>query len=295
MDSNEPAALPNGKSDNGTSADRNQQPTSQSILHPDRIAKNTSYLTIALVIQKILSLGYFIYISRSVGPENVGSYLTALAVTTVLGFFIDLNFSQATIREIAKRPEKTSDYINAALSVKTITAILAYVVAQLYVHVFHLPEIVQSLVLITGLVMVLDSLTLSFYSALRGHQRLQYESIGTVANKVLVTAIGVIGLSLGYSVHLLVLAILIGSIFNVFYSGALVIKKLHWHLSLFSNLVDIRYLTRIVLPWFALGGLFVTVYGYIDQVLLTNPLLVGDRGSSYLSWYGTAYKVPARH
>lgn len=291
MDSNEPVALPSGRNDSGKPADPTMQPTSQSILHPDRIAKNTSYLTIALIIQKVLSLGYFIYISRSVGPENIGSYLTALAITTVLGFFIDLNFSQATIREIAKRPEKTSDYINAALSVKVITALLAYTLAQLYVHAFHLPTIVQSLVLITGLIMILDSLTLSFYSALRGHQRLKYESLGTVLNKILVTIIGVVGLSLGYNVHLLVIAIGIGSIFNIFYSGTLVIKKLHWRPALFSKIADIRFLARIVLPWFALGGIFVTVYGYIDQVLLTNPLLVGERGSSYLSWYGTAYKL----
>lgn len=262
-----------------------------SLLHPDRIAKNTSYLTVALIIQKILSLAYFIYISRAVGPQQIGSYLTALAITTVLGFFIDLNYSQALIREIAKRPEKTHDYLNTAITIKTITAVLAYLVAQLYASVFQLPEIVRFLVIISGLVMVLDSLTLTFYSVFRGHQRLHYEAIGTILNKVVVVCVGVVGVQLGFGLFFLVCALLVGSLLNVTYSGILLMRKLRWRPRLPQTTQDFRFLTRIVVPWFTLGGIFITVYGYLDQLLLSNPLLVGDKGSSYLSWYGTAYKL----
>ncbi|MFH1171097.1 MAG: flippase [bacterium] len=291
MDSNVPVAPPSGKNGNQEATTAQPAPVHGAVLHADRIAKNTSYLTVALIFQKVISLVYFVYISRTVGPQNVGYYLSAIAVTTVLGFFIDLNFSQALIRETAKKPEKTNEYLNAAVTIKCFTAVLAYAVALLYVHLFHLPAIVQSLVVITGLIMILDSLTLSFYSIFRGHQKLQYEAIGTIVNKIIVTTFGVIGLRLGYGVHLLVLAILAGSAFNLVYVGILLFRKLQWRPRLRGVYDDVRYLAKIVVPWFALGGIFVTIYGYIDQVLLSNPLLVGARGASYLSWYGTAYKL----
>ncbi|MBI3956657.1 MAG: flippase [Candidatus Kerfeldbacteria bacterium] len=288
MASNELAAPHSGKNDK-----IDQPPANgQTILHPDRIAKNTSYLTLALIAQKVLSLGYFIAISRAVGPENIGSYLSALAITTVLGFFIDLNFSQALIRETAKRPEKTNDYLNAALAIKLMLAIGAYAVAQVYVRVFHLPDFVQSLVVLTGLVMVLDSITLSLYSVFRGHQLLKFEAVGTIINKLIVISVGLVGvLALGLGVHLLVVAILIGSIFNVFYASVFVVRRFSWRPRFAGIAADLRYLGRVVLPWFALAGVFVTIYGYIDQVLLSNPLLAGDRGTSYVSWYGTAFKL----
>jgi O-antigen/teichoic acid export membrane protein len=291
MASNAPDELRSGKNGNVEGQENGYSQNGVTILHPDRIAKNTSFLTIALIVQKVLSLGYFVYISRSVGPENIGAYLSALAITTVLGFFIDLNFSQALIRETAKRPEKTSQYLSAAITIKILIAIFAYTLAQLYVRVFHLPVIVQHLVLVTGLIMILDSLTLSFYSIFRGHQKLSYEAVGTVVNKVIVVIVGIIGVRLGYGVLYLVCAILLGSCFNVLYSGYFLFRRVGWIYRVSGIWPDIRYLAKIVFPWFALGGVFVTIYGYIDQLLLSNPLLVGERGSSYLSWYGTAYKL----
>ncbi len=284
MDSNAPAEPRSGRSDN----EESRPPLS--LLHPDRIAKNTSYLTIALIIQKVLSLGYFVYLSRTIGPANSGQYLTALAITTVFGIFIDIGLSQVLIRETAKQQEKAGEYLSATIALKLLTACIAYAAALVYVRIFDYTSLTRSLVTLTGLIMILDSFTLTFYAIFRGHQRLQYEAIGTVLNKILVIAVGVFGLSRGLGVRFVVLAILAGSIFNFFFSFAFLIKKLGFRPLPRWNSSTLRFLGKIAIP-FAIAGVFVTVYGYLDQLLLSNPLLVGERGPSFVGWYGTAYKL----
>ena len=43
------------------------------------IAKNTSYFTLALILQKVISFTYFILIARALGPEDLGKYYFAIS------------------------------------------------------------------------------------------------------------------------------------------------------------------------------------------------------------------------
>lgn len=287
MDSNEHAEPLNGKSDKDQPATAQTQ--SEDTVTNRRIAKNATLLTVALLVQKILTFGYFIYINKSINPEPLGSYFIALNISTIFGYFVDIAFSQVLIREIAKRKERTSQYLNAALSLKMLVAIFIYAAVVLYVIVQGYNELTRSLVYLTGIIMVLDSFTLTFYSVFRGHQQLHYEAIGTVINVIIKIAIGVVGIKLGIGVIGIVMAILVASVFNFLYSGILLLRRLHWKPSFRWDGDTLLFLAKIVIP-FAIAGVFVTIYTNQDQFLLGNPHLVGAKGPSYLAWYGTAYK-----
>lgn len=278
MDSNAPAERPSGKSDNGGP------------LHLDRIAKNTSYMTAALVVQKVLSFAYFAYIARVIGAQKLELYLSALAITTVFGIFIDLGLTPVLIRETAKKPEHGFRFLENVLSFKVCTAILAYAAVLLYVLLFHYSAAIRSLVAVSGLIMIMDSFVLSFYATFRGFQILKYEAIGTIINKILVIAIGIVGLKMGLGVRFLVWSIFFGSLFNLSYAMFLLVKKLRWRPRFSWDATMARYLGVIAVP-FAVASIFVTVYGYLDQLFLSNPAFVAGKNDFYLAWYGTAYKL----
>lgn len=278
MDSNAPAERPSGKNGSET-------------LHPDRIAKNTTYLTGALIVQKILSFWYFAYIAKSLGDDSINVYLSALTITTIFGIFIDLGFAPVLIREIAKHREETHRYLNTTITLKLLTAVLAYVGAIMYGAFFGYESNVTTLIIVTGLVMVVDSFTLTFYSIFRGHQILQYEAIGTVLNKVIVIIAGVIGLKLGYGLPAVVVSLLLGSAVNALFAGILLMRKLSWRPHFSFDKTTLRKLGRIAVPFAVASGL-VTLYAYVDQLLLSNPRLIDPTdGKNYLAWYGTAYKL----
>lgn len=288
MASNVPAELPSGK--NASFQERGAVPQNATALHADRIARNTSYLTVAFIGQKVLSLVYFVFVSRSVGVENLGMYITALNLTTLFGIFIDLSFNQVLIRETAKHPEAAERYLNATLALKLLTALGAYALVMVVVNAFHYPDVTRSLVTFSGLVMIFDSFTLSFYAILRGVQRLKYEAVGTILTKVIVMSVGIVGLRLGAGIHFVVVALLVGSVFNFLYSFLMVghhvgvVAKPRWDSS------ALRFLGGIAVP-FALAAILNAVYINVDQLLLSHPLLTGSRGASYVGWYGTAYKL----
>ncbi len=290
MASNVPDALHSGRSGNIEDAPAE---TALAVALPEdseqRIAKNATYLTAALLVQKVLTFGYFIYINRSLSTEDFGNYFSALTIATVFGYFVDVAFSQVLIREVAKRQEHTTRYLNAAISLKLLVAIFVYAAALLYVLLFGYPALARSLVYLTGIIMVLDSFTLTFYAVFRGHQKLQYEAAGTVINVLLKVAIGGIGLFLGFGVYVVVVAILVASTFNFLFSALLVVRKLPWRPQFAWDGSTLAFLAKIAVP-FAIAGIFQTVYTNQDQLLLANPALVGAKGPGFVAWYGTAYK-----
>jgi len=253
------------------------------------IAKNTTFLTFAYVIQKILSFFYFIFIARMIGVDDVGKYTFAISFTTLSAVFIDWGLSQILIRESAKYKEKAQDYLSATLTFRLLASFVVYGLVflgiGLFVNLAGYAEITKQLVYLSGIVMVLDSFTLGFWAMFRGFQNLKYESIGVVGNQLMVILIGVTALILKLPLHFLIIAFLGGSLFNLIFSAILVRKKLNLKLKFDWNKKLIWFLLKLSFP-FALLAIFGRVYGYIDQVLLY--FLSGEKE---LAWYTAAYKM----
>jgi len=251
----------------------------------EKITKNTSYFTLALIIQKLISFGYFSYIAVKIGPANLGYYTFALFFTTIVSVLIDFGLANVLVREVSKFKEKSQQYLSSALAIKIPLAIISYLLAVILINVLANPVLVRQLVYITGLIMVLDSLTLTFYAFLRGHQNLKYESLGTVIFQLIVLVSGVVIVNFTLDLRILMLAILVASLFNAIYSTWLIKVKLH--LSFFKKVdkLIIKSLLLIAVP-FALAAIFTKVYAYVDTVLLNQ--LVGNTAVGY---YSIPYKI----
>src|SRR3989339_1331331 len=90
------------------------------------VARNTFYLTLALVGQKILSFVYFTLLARFLGAETIGKYTFAIAFTTIFSVIADLGLQPVIVREVARAKERAEEYLRATVSVKIIFAIFAY-------------------------------------------------------------------------------------------------------------------------------------------------------------------------
>jgi len=250
-----------------------------------KIAKNTSYFTIALVIQKLLSFVYFSYVAVQIGASNLGSYTFALSFTTIFAVLMDIGLANVLVREVSKKPEESQSYLNSVLSLKIPLAFLAYAVAIILIHIMPNTELVRQLVYLAGFIMVIDSFTLTFYSFIRAHHNLQLESIGTIIFQVIIMAFGFTAVHFTKDLRILILAIVAGSLFNLIYSGILMKTKLH--LKFFAP-VDKQLVKKIVIftiP-FALAAIFTRIYGYLDTVLLHQLV-----NAAAVGYYSIAYKI----
>ena len=249
------------------------------------IARNTSYMTFAFIVQKILAFLYVALIARNIGPEMIGKYFFALSFTTIFSIFIDAGLNPVLIRETAKYKEKANRYINAVLTLKFFlslaTLFLIWIISNLLGFDFH----TKSLVCIASIVMLFDSFTLNFYALLRSRQILKYESIGVIGYQILTVSLGVIVLLMTKSVWMLIACLAIASMANFIYSGYWARKIAKVRIRSVFDKKFFKYLAASALP-FLLAGIFNRVYTHIDTVLISK--LIGD---IYTGWYSVANRL----
>lgn len=249
------------------------------------VAKNTLYLTLASVGQKVLAFVYFLFLARVMGTEQTGGYFLALSITSIFSTITDFGMTPVVIRDVAKRPEEAVGLIRRAVWLKIPFMALGVLGAVVTAWALGYDILVRELVLIASLVMLADAVSLLFYGVLRGHHALKFESMGIFIGQSCTLLFGGAVLVLNPSLHLLVLALLVGSAFNAFYSTWHVVRLLGP--SVLRPAWD-RAMTRTMLAAalpFALAGIFVKVYSYVDSVFISKMI-----GTAAVGVYAVAYK-----
>lgn len=251
-----------------------------------RVAKNTTYLTLALIGQKVLSALYIPIIAGLIGPSATGNYLAALSFVNLFAVFIDLGLTPAFIRQTARdraEGERQFNYLitfKLLMSLVVIAALAGTVVVIQHTQLSHPTKLFLSW---ASVAMVLDSLTSSIYGFFRGVQRLEFESIGTVIHRVVVMITGFTSLYFGAPTVVVMIAVVAGSSANFLYSVLQIWRQaIGWRPRLDRQIVT---MLRTALPFF-IAALFVAVYSTSDNILL--QLFHGQRA---VGLYGTAFKV----
>lgn len=250
-----------------------------------KIARNTFFLTGAFAVQKIFSFVYFAYIAREVGWTNIGKYIFALSYAGIFALFIEFGLGPVLTREVAKDPTRTSLYLRTILGIKCMLAFLAVVLMIGILPFLNRPWDSVQMVYLAAFIIILDTLTFSFYSVFRAFQVMKYEAIGVTIYQTIIVLSGTLFVRHGFSVQSLVIAVLLGSIFNFSYSLILLIRKTTITPRIHLDRKTAVFLLRIAVP-FALAGFFFKFNAEIDKILITMI-----NGESFTGWYGVANKL----
>lgn len=249
------------------------------------IAKNTSYLTIALILQKVISFTYFAILARNLGPENLGKYYFAISLTTIFAIFIDMGMVNALTREVAKSENRAKDLLGNVLIIKIPLAILSLAAVAILINIMGYPLITMYLVYLSSICMILDSFTLTFFGVIRGFHNLKFESIASVIFQIIVIIFGLSALYAGLGLLWVMSALVGASLFNFVYSGFVLWKK--WKIKIIPryNKDLIKFIIKLSIP-FGLFAIFQRIYTYIDTVFLS--IYAGDK---YVGLYQVAFKI----
>lgn len=263
--------------------------------HAQTIAKNAAWLMLATAGQKLVAFVSFFVVARLNGADVTGRYFYAVAITSVFVILTDLGLTPVVIREMAADEKRGMAVLAKAVRAKTFLIPLAIFATGLYALLSVLASGVQAVfaplnqeifiaVAIACGVMSADAVSLLAYGALRGLRKLSFEAVGMFVSQI-VTAVGAISVSLllPHNVYALIVALLCGSLWNVGWST--------WQL----RRLDLSLDTPIVVPWrelmrlalpFALAGIFVKVYSYVDTLMLKE-----FRTTLEIGQYAVAYKI----
>lgn len=231
------------------------------------IARNTSYLTLALIFQKIISFTYFILLTRALGLEMMGQYYAAISFTTIFAIFIDLGFANTLTREVAKHQDQAKNWLGNVIALKIPLAFITLMVAVLTAAIFGYNSLGFTLILISSISMILDSFTSTFFAAVRGFHNLKYESISSVIFQLIVLGLGYAALWFNLGVLAAMAVLAVASIYNFIYSFLIVRYRLGLKWQLLFEKEFILNIFHISWP-FALFAIFQRFYLYIDSVMI---------------------------
>jgi O-antigen/teichoic acid export membrane protein len=249
------------------------------------IARNTSYLTLALILQKIISFTYFTLLARYVGPASLGKYYFAISFTTIFAIFIDLGFANVLTREVAKDQNRSQKWLANILALKVPLALLSLAAVFVLINLLGYDETTRNLVYISSICMVLDSFTVTFFAVIRGFHNLKYESISSVIFQLIVLTFGYGALLLGGGLVPAMFALALASSYNFIYSLIILQKRIKIGIKIAYD----KYLVKeiLVISWpFAVYAIFQRLYTYLDSVLLS--ILAGDE---QVGLYQIAFKI----
>ena len=255
----------------------------------NRIAKNTTYLSLSSVLQKVLAFGFYIYLASQLGEELLGRYSFALSYTGIFVILMNFGFVPVITRDGAKDDNSIQRRFEEILGVKVLlTAVTLVVMFGIFslLHQFNpLPLYTVQLVMMAGVIIVVDTFRSVFLAVLRAKQQMLYEAIGQILYQVIVVVGGVGIFMMGHKARAMVIVIGVASLIYLLYAIYAVVAK--------AQIVP-RFVLRRSVLWpllklaapFALADVFFRLNGSIDTVML--EYLAGDR---FVAWYNIALKL----
>lgn len=255
-----------------------------------KIAKNTTYLTVASIVQKIVSFAYFGYLADALGESNLGRYSFALTFTSLFIIFMDFGLGPLLTREVAKDENKIEEWYRRVLSMKIILigGSLLALVLSIFVGEAFFERITRAdthLVLFASLIIIFDTITFTFFSVMRAVKRLHWEAMSIVMYQVTILICGYTALRLELPLVFVLGALLAGSVLQTAFMGSVVRFKEKLRFQFIWDWKKTKKLLILAAP-FAVAGIIFRINGSADILMLKT--LVGD---AYAGWYSLAFKL----
>lgn len=224
------------------------------------------------------------YTARYLGVENFGVLSFALAFSGIYGVLTDLGLNSLTVREVARNASMSSKYIGNILTIKVILAVLTFGLMALTINSLDYPRQTIKVVYFISFSVIFGSLSSFLYSIFQAHEKMEYQSLGVIINSALMLVATLFGISKKFDVVYFAFIPLLANAIVLIYTLVLCT----WKFSLPKISFDWEFWKTTInraLP-FGLSMIFITIYYWIDSVMLS--MMIGDE---VVGLYNAAYRL----
>lgn len=249
------------------------------------IAKNTSWLFIAELISKILALLAVIFIARYLGDKIFGVYSFVGSYVAIFLVVADLGITMLSTREIARNRDKVQHYLSNFATIKVVFSTISFLLILGIAQIINIDDFTRYLIYVAGVWTILMSLTEFLRGVFRAFEKMKYEALVRIGEKVLVFITVMLAIWLNLGVASIFWFELIASGLAMIVSLVLVLKNF----TKFSFKFDFPFWKRILKEaWpFAASSVFIILYFKIDTVMLKQ---FGESDES-IGYYNAAYNL----
>ncbi len=241
------------------------------------IGKNTLVLFVSQIASMGLGFFYLIFSARYLGPDLFGLLTFALAFTGIFGLLLDLGLNSLATREIARDKSRANDYLSDITFIKLIMAVVTFGLIAVAAHILGYSGEAITVIYLLTLSTIFAAFTASFYAIFQSFEKMEYQSAGAILSSLLLLAGAVVLIARSAGVVAFAAIYVISNALVFGYSFFICARKFH----LFKVKVHLDFwgpTIRQALP-FGLSGAFITIYFWIDSLMLS--LIQGNQAEGW--------------
>jgi O-antigen/teichoic acid export membrane protein len=252
-----------------------------------RIFSNAIYLSIADVIGKFSLFILSIYMARLYGSEIFGQYSLIISLITIFSFIPDFGISALITRDVARNNKLVAKHIINGFFLRGLLSLLSIVLLVVFVNIFHYSDIVKVSVYLASITLFFSSITQLCKSIFRAFEKMIYEAIILVIEKVLFVVLGLWIVFAKESIIYLFIVFVVSSFLALVFS----LFVLFWKFANISRIrrkIDFSFVKRIMSigKYFTISSILGIILFRIDTVMLSIM-----KGDSPVGWYNAAYNL----
>lgn len=190
-----------------------------------RIIKNTGFVFISSIANKLFAAFFIAYAARVLGPGDFGLYAFIGAIGFLFFSFANFGIGPMAVREISREKEKAKLLFNNVLALRISIVLLAYPILILVVNVLGYKDNVKQLVYIVGLTAVFSTFSNSFKILYMAYEKFKVPSLVSILVSFLSSVFNILALYYGYGLKGIVIISLIGNVLGAAISGIWLRKK----------------------------------------------------------------------
>lgn len=245
------------------------------------VARNISVMFAAQVVTWGSSFVLLYYLPRYLGSEDFGRLYLALSIKMMLSLLIDFGGNYLIPKEVARSEKAGLNVLSSYIILRILLWALSIGIILLMSDLLGYSEHVHILILILAIGKLWEGGSSALSAYYQGIERMEYPSIGSIVEKVLVAAFAVVALLMGGDSIQIAIIFTAGALINlvvlIWFSRKTVRVSYKVDLKMFSLLSS-------GMPYF-LFSLFSVIYYRIDAVMISAITTETVTG-----WYGGAYR-----
>lgn len=248
------------------------------------IAKNTSLLLTAQVLNFVLAFFYTVYYANYLGAAGFGMISTALALAGILTIFTDLGLTSLTVRDVARDKSLASRYLGNITVIKLIFSIITLLATFVIVYLFFNDPTSATVIYIMTIALILGVISGTFGSVFQAYEKMEYISVTIVLNAILML-IGIY-LAIYYNANILAFAMVYLIINFIILICNIAICL--WRFVVPKFEVDLKFWKSLIFESYplAISSIFAIIAFKVDIILLSY--ISGDAATGF---YSAAYKL----
>ncbi len=248
-----------------------------------RLLRNTFFLSVAQIINPILSMFLILVLSRKLGPEGLGIYSTVLTLFNFFSLFSALGLNAYIVREISSDRSKAEKIFFNSFFLGTISSLVFCIFMGFTAFILGYSSTLLNASLIMAVALFFTTISTFTQSMLQAFEKMEYCSTILIVETIIkvVGGIGVVlaGFHIFHVICIVVIAHIVSMLLGLYFINKHLFKlRIHFEHDLLRKMIK-------EIPVFLMLSVVVMVYWQIDILMLSKMKGIVDVG-----YYSAAYR-----